>query len=112
MPNRILIVTVMLAAIAIATSESRADRSVEDAVETMSSQILLPATPAGLWTFQICSGCNSQTVKLNEQSKFFVGSKQVSFDAMRQFANSDGPHSMTIFYRWTDQVLTRIVIDN
>lgn len=92
-------------------SVAHSDRSVEDAVETYTNRVTFPSAPAGSWTFQICSGCATQTVKLDEKSLFYVGKKSVSLEALRAAGNTGKAHSMTIFYRWTDHVLTRIVVD-
>lgn len=98
-------------ALMLSAATAWSDRSIEDAVETYTNKISLPATETGSWIFQICSGCQTETVTLDKNSKFFIGSKAVALAELRKFANSSAPHSMTVFYRWTDHTLTRIVID-
>lgn len=107
---RLLVAAVVITAGVYADS-AWCDPSEEDAVETYTNRINFPASPNGNWTFPICRGCSTQTVKLDEKSQFYVGKKSLSLAALKNYANSNSAHSMTIFYRWTDHVLTRIVVN-
>lgn len=87
-----------------------ADRSLEDAVEALSANVLLPSTGAGKLVVTTCTSCAPSSYQLVAESKFFVGNKQVSLAELAKYFGSTSRYPVLIALKVSSQTVSRIVI--
>ena len=97
-------------AVTLAVADSaRAARSLEDAVEAQSSDLLLPATVPGTLSAKSCSSCPLRTLQLTSSSQYFNGNHAIAFGELRRLLGS-GRYPVLLALKPDSSVVTRVVI--
>jgi hypothetical protein len=83
--------------------------SIEDALETSSASVTLPASTSGSLYFSDCAACNTNGLYLTDNSQYFIDGAQVPYAALQKLLGAKGPHALAIFHRPNDSAVTRIL---
>jgi hypothetical protein len=81
----------------------------EHAVETSNSATSI-GTAFGALAARGCETCEGRYLTLTSESKFYVGRTLVPFAEFKAIADDAARHSMTVYYRAADNMVTRVVI--
>ena len=92
--------------------ESPPLRSLEEAIETNTDDVLLPVSQVGVLTFRKCPApCAMQSLQVDQSSKFFVGSSEVTAEQFGAFVRSKGRGQfLMVFHKPGDTVVTRLMV--
>jgi hypothetical protein len=83
--------------------------SVDYGIEGSTDTTLLPTSTSGTVVFT-CADCNARSYQLTDATTFFVGTAPVSLPQLLAYAKTAGTHSLTVFIKPKETVVTRIVI--
>jgi len=81
----------------------------ETGVEASTSYVTLPSLPSGPWLLTPCAGCTSHQVKLDAETRYFVGKTAVPPETLRKLA-ARGPQNLDIYYVTRTRIVTRVVL--
>lgn len=88
--------------------------NVENAYETDTQHVLLPAGPGGEVVVRECSSCKPVRLRVNRDTRYFVGAATtpVTLDALRAAAAAKvkAERMVTVFYNLETGYVTRIVL--
>lgn len=91
--------------------QSRVDAvSSEEAIETSTSAVTLPRTVGGALMVRPCRSCEVLIVRLEADSRFFIGKRQVTLPELAKLLDGGGTHGLTVFYDRSDRTITRVVV--
>jgi hypothetical protein len=82
----------------------------EGAVETTANELSLPGNEQGIVTVRGCATCSTQTFYLDKQVQFLLGGRHVSLTEMSVALRSASGAQVTLHYRRTDSLVTRVVL--
>ena len=83
---------------------------IEDAFESSTELVILPAGGVGNLIVRECGTCKTITLLANARTRAFVGNQEVPFDEMRSLAESlTAP--VYVFYTADDKLVTRVILD-
>lgn len=109
------VATLVILATSFAVPQARADqypaplRSLEDAVETTTEDVLLPSNQPGTLTFRNCAEpCKLRALQVTAQSAFFVGDTAVSLADFNAYLRSAGPQSLMVFHQLDQPTVLRV----
>jgi hypothetical protein len=81
--------------------------ALEDAQEANAADVMLPSTYVGTIYFKHCEKCNQIPLQLSDETKFQMGTLQVSFDEFKKAVETK--HRIyTIFYKPATREVTRL----
>ena len=108
-----------LAVMAAAQGETRPPREIshdrlvgiERAIEPGTSVTLLPTSPDGTITVNMCANCRSERLQVTARTRYFAGRTPVSFAEFKSLIDPGHPAAMTVFADLKDPVAVRIVLD-
>jgi hypothetical protein len=105
------VLTLLIGLVWLGTAAAAPDPAVETeyAVETTSTATSI-ATASGALAARGCATCEGVFVTLTSDSKFYVGRTLVPFAEFKAIAGGTRSHSMTIYYRAADKIVTRVVV--
>jgi hypothetical protein len=100
----------LLAALALSCAlPAVAGLSREDAIEAMSSDLLLPTTAPGGMLARSCPTCRTQSLQLTSGSQYFAGAQPITLaELRRRFASGRFP--VLVATRPDSSIVARIVI--
>ena len=102
------IVTCLTLVIALSsTGMAGSMKSLEDARETSSSELSLPASDTATLYFINCSSCNVNPLQLSKDTKLFLGEQLVSYSQFKKAAEASS-RMFTVFYDPVSYLVTRI----
>ncbi len=81
----------------------------ETGVEADTSYVTLPSQPSGPWLVAPCAGCTSHQLRLDAETRYFVGKTAVSFETLRKLA-AHGPQNLDLYYVTKTRRVTRVVL--
>ena len=84
--------------------------SAEEAIETSTAEVTVPATPGGSLSARSCGSCAYVTVTLADTTRFFVGRQEISAAQFQQMVADGKPRSLTILYDRANRTMTRVVL--
>lgn len=85
--------------------------SLEDAIESSTDAVILPASDAGALTLKNCEPpCAMRSIQLVEASRFFVGSTQVTYQQFSDYVHSNGPRFLMVFHQPDRPIVTRLMV--
>lgn len=85
-------------------------RSLEDAIESSTDDILLPTSQTGTLTFRNCAEpCAVRSLEVNAQSAFFVGATRVTLAEFSAYVRRTGSQSLTVFHQPGRMTVTRVI---
>lgn len=84
--------------------------SSEEAIETSTSAVTLPRTVGGALMVRQCASCELLIVRLEADSRFFIGKRQVTLPELAKLLDDGGTHGLTVFYDRSDRTITRVVV--
>jgi hypothetical protein len=86
-------------------------RSLEDAIESSTDAVILPASQPGTLTFRDCADpCKLRALEVNAQSRFFVGSSQVTLAEFNAYVRRTGPQFLMVFHQPDRTNVTRLMV--
>ncbi len=85
--------------------------STERGIETSSGLLVLPTSVPGSMTVNQCINCKSQTLAVNAQTRFFLGTAQVSLADFRARLAGAPPTFIMVFADRVQPVALRVVIN-
>jgi hypothetical protein len=80
----------------------------EASVETSANLVHLPPTLAGTIQVLGCPQCRLQSLQLDSSSRFFMNFQEVSLEQFSTAALSGTGNPLTIHYRLSDSIVTRV----
>lgn len=88
--------------------------NVENAYETDTQHVVLPAGPGGEVVIRECSTCKPVRLRVNRDTRYFVGAatSPVTLDALRAAVavKTKAERMLTVFYSLKSGYVTRIVL--
>lgn len=84
--------------------------SSEEAIETSTSAVAVPRTVGGALMVRPCASCELLIVRLEADSRFFIGKREVSLRELARLLDAGGTHGMTVFYDRSDRTITRVKV--
>ena len=90
-------------------SPAKAALSLEDAVETLSTNLVLPAAVPGVLSAKSCSSCPSRDLQVTASSRYFSGNQPISFSELRRRLGS-GRYPVLLALKPDSHIVARIVI--
>lgn len=84
--------------------------SSEEAIETSTSAVTLPRTVGGALMVRQCRSCEQLIVRLESDSRFFIGKREVTLPELAKLLDGGVTHSLTVFYDRSDRTITRVVV--
>ncbi len=84
-------------------------RALEQALETRSAAVALPAGGVGTLTVTPCARCQPVTMLAGSGSTWMLGDRVVAFDELRRALQSHPRAPVLVFYRGPGAALTRLV---
>ncbi len=106
--------TSTLAALALSAASTLANAQhkpitvMEASVETSANLVHLPSTATGTIQVLGCPQCRLQSLQLDPTSKFFMNGKEISLAQLSTAALSGEGKPLTIHYRLSDSIVTRV----
>lgn len=86
-------------------------RSLEDAIESSTDAVVLPAAQSGTLTLRNCAvPCAMKSLRLSEDSRFFVGSSQVSLAEFNAYVGRTQSQFLMIFHEPGKPTITRLMV--
>jgi hypothetical protein len=85
---------------------------IEASVESRASDVSLPAEERGIITARSCSSCTAQTFYFAKERLLLVNGRQVELAQLRSALQRAGNAPVTVYYRRSDSLVTRIVFMN
>lgn len=82
----------------------------EASVETTTDAVSFPPALDGRVSVRGCVGCQHDTLQLDAHTLCILGGQPVSLRDMAAFAQRNVGRSLTITYRLSDQVVSRIAV--
>lgn len=107
--RNLVLATALSAALFGVQAQVRAASS-EEAIETSTSAVTLPRTVGGALMVRQCRSCELLIVRLEADSRFFIGKRQVTLPELARLFDGGGTHGLTVFYDRTDRTITRVVV--
>lgn len=84
-------------------------RSLEDAIESTTDDVLLPASQPGTLTFRNCvEPCKLRALQVSAQTTFFVGDTQVTLAELNAYLRGAGQRSLMVFRQPDQATATRV----
>jgi hypothetical protein len=80
----------------------------EASVETSANLVHLPPTLAGTIQVLGCPQCRLQSLQLGPDSRFFLNGQEISLVQLSTAALSGTGNPLTIHYRLSDSIVTRV----
>lgn len=84
-------------------------RVIEQAVESNTEIVSVPATLPGSLNFKPCGACGYVTLSVDSTSRFFVGKQQVTLADLHRYANR-GSSRLDVFFDSDTQRVTRLIL--
>lgn len=84
-------------------------RALEQAIETRSDAVALPAGGVGTVTVTPCASCRPVTMLAGTASTWMLGDRPVGFEELRRALQSHPRAPVLVFYRGPGAGLTRLV---
>jgi hypothetical protein len=84
-------------------------RALEQAIETRSAAVALPAGGVGTVTVTPCAKCRPVTMLAGTASVWMLGDRVVAFDELQRALASNPRAPVLVIYRGTGEALTRLV---
>jgi hypothetical protein len=84
-------------------------RALEQAIETRSDAVALPAGGVGTVTVTACAKCRPVTMLAGSASTWMLGDRPVGFEELRRALQSHPRAPVLVFYRGPGAALTRLV---
>ncbi|GFE87937.1 hypothetical protein [Steroidobacter agaridevorans] len=86
-------------------------RALEDAIETNTDAVLLPASQPGTLTFRNCAEpCKLRSLNVTAESTFYVGGSRVTLAEFDAYVRSTGPQFLMVFRQVNGPKVTRLVV--
>jgi hypothetical protein len=85
---------------------------IEASVESRASDVGLPADERGIITARSCSSCSAQTFYFAKEYMLMVNGRKVELAQLRSALQRAGNAPVTVYFRRTDSMVTRIVFMN
>ena len=86
-------------------------RSLEEAIESSTEEVLLPTSVPGSLTFKNCTPpCSLQTLDVSSSTQFLVGSSTVTLREFRDFIAKSGSQFLMVFHKPGDRAVTRLMV--
>ena len=92
------------------SAHAGAMKSLEDAQETSSDQVVFPSSDVGTFYFKNCPSCNQNPIRMTPTSKLFIGGQQISLIEFKKELAAKDQRFLTIFYAPADRLVTRVVM--
>jgi len=83
---------------------------VEASIESTAADLSLPGTLGGIITVRSCSSCSAQTFYFAKDPLLILAGKKVDLQQMAAALRKAGTAPVTVHYRRSDSVVTRIVL--
>lgn len=86
-------------------------RSLEEAIETSTAAVSLPSSNTGTLSFRECPApCTEKSLELTAQTRFVVGSQQVSFQDFKAYVASKDDQFLMVFHKPGERTVTRLMV--
>lgn len=95
---------------ALVASARPQEKLLEASVEAFAEDLSLPANESGVITVRGCPACSAQTLYFAKERVLILAGRPVSLKEMTDALRRDGKSTVTVFFRRTDQQVTRIVL--
>jgi len=82
----------------------------EEAIETSTAGLTLPHNVGGVLATRPCDVCALVTVRLEADTRLFIGKQQVTLAEFNQFMSSGGPYRVTIMYDRKSFAMNRVIV--
>ena len=82
----------------------------EGSVETSTEAVVFPSGLDGRLLVRSCEGCAHSNIQLDAQTQFTLAGQVVSLRDMAQYALRNPGHALTIHYRLSDTVASRVTV--
>ena len=83
---------------------------IEGAVETTTDAVIFPSGLDGRVTVRGCEGCLHSTLQLDKDTRCILAGQTVSLKDMAAYAHQASARPLTISYRLSDLVVSRIAV--
>lgn len=83
----------------------------EQAIETSTRSISLPASATGVIVAKPCPACAPAVLRMTASTRFVVGKTPVSLAQLQKFIATGGERGMVVLYDPRLKTVTRIVVD-
>ena len=92
------------------TMEPAPLRSLEDAIESATDQVIMPTSQPGTLTFRNCAEpCKVRSLEVTAKSAFFVGASPVTLVEFNAYVRRAGSQSLMVFFQPNGTGITRLV---
>lgn len=83
---------------------------IEQAIETSTLAVTLPDRNTGSMYVRACESCKALQLRLTPRSKYRVGTREVTFAELREYALGAGSRSVDVFYDAKSLTITRLIV--
>lgn len=83
---------------------------IEGSVETTTDAVIFPSSVDGRVTVRGCEGCQHSTLQLDKDTRCILAGQTVSLKDMAAYAHQASARPLTISYRLSDLVVSRIAV--
>lgn len=83
---------------------------IEGSVETTTDEVIFPSGLDGRVTVRECEGCLHSTLQLDKNTRCILAGQTVSLRDMAAYAHQASARPLTISYRLSDLVVSRIAV--
>lgn len=84
--------------------------ALEEAIETSTSEVLLPRSVGGVLATRPCDVCALVIVRLAADTRLLIGKHQVTLAEFNKFLESGGPYDLTVIYDKKSFAMNRILV--
>ena len=108
-----LLVTTLLTGLACAGT-AQAQRilvSPGDSIEVAASRVMMPSGGLGSVVVSQCDSCETYTLSLTSESALYLGKQLVTAQEFQEAVNTRPDRLAVVFYRFEDNVVTRIDLE-
>lgn len=107
------ILAILASAVLVQPGASFAEQSLpaEQAVESSTGLIVLPASVPATVSVTGCAECKANLLQVTGKTRFFVGKQQVDLKRLRQFVSASPTTGIYVFFEAASKTITRIVVD-
>ena len=105
-----LLVLLTFTSVVIGTANADPVVPVNQGIEAMSSDFVLPSSDAGNLFFNSCNGCKLNSLRVTAATRYLVGNSTVSLREVKQFLQKGGPYFVMIYRDLKEPIVTKIVV--
>jgi hypothetical protein len=82
----------------------------EEAIETSTLGISLPANAQGVIVAKLCPTCEVSVLRVTAETRFLVGKTAVSLAELQKYVATTSAHGMVVLYDPRVHTVTRIIV--